>query len=937
MSDSPTVSFVPLKVGTKAGPYRIVRELGIGGMGQVFLAEDTRLDRQVALKFLSHDLAQKDDFRQRFMREAKAAAKLNHYNIVTIHDVGEALQRIYIAMEYVEGRTLRQMIDTRALSFDQSIDVFTQLCQGLKKAHSAGIIHRDLKPANIMVTAEGQVKILDFGLAKVVMSGDLTNTNAALGTVNYMSPEQAQGAEVDQRSDLFSSGILLFEMLAGVNPFVRGHMPATIHAITYEPIGDLASYTVDLPDDCQTVIDKAVGKRPEDRYQTVDEFLDDIERLNQGKKITPAVVAQPNIPRSETSSMAVLFLRNLGSQEDEYLCHGITEDLIVDISRLGPVKVLPMYKVVKYKETDLGPDEIARKLGVTMILDGSLYRSGEIIRISAQLVDISNEEILWSNRWDAGTDSLPKIKTALANGIMSALEVDSSIVRKGDIGKAATSNPEAYDLYLKGKFAFDNRKKREDVDQAQQFFNRALELEPKMIAAKVGLAEILVAESKHKAALDLLRPALEDARQRGMRADEARVSVAMGIAHNRIREYDESIERLNSAASIFAQLQDVSGEAWALSELLKPLNNTGDYDRVLGLEDHLNELAGAGAEGRWIAQGKFFLAVAVYFYRADHARATTLAEEALQLSKAHGFHYLTAQILAAVSHNYGENGKIELALAYIEEARYIAERLGDWNLLRSVGFRTSLLEMSSGAFRQFYNKADELYSLLVENHDTLGAVSHLVNRAIVCQYLGKYEEAFAHLDAAEKETKANLSGQHASAAYSNIFEIRALVNLEMGHEELALDLIQKAKNVAGEHKHGNVLASIYTSGGEIYFKLGLFQKAKEWFERGAKFALECKDLYAITICSGHLALMDYRQNPDEESIASLRRIAVTASGHIAEVPARRLLGTMLLEDAPSKSEYESGRRELMRAIGLARHMEWVPEMNRIQAVLDRNE
>jgi len=236
MSDSPTVSFVPLKVGTKAGPYRIVRELGIGGMGQVFLAEDTRLDRQVALKFLSHDLAQKDDFRQRFMREAKAAAKLNHYNIVTIHDVGEALQRIYIAMEYVEGRTLRQMIDTRALSFDQSIDVFTQLCQGLKKAHSAGIIHRDLKPANIMVTAEGQVKILDFGLAKVVMSGDLTNTNAALGTVNYMSPEQAQGAEVDQRSDLFSSGILLFEMLAGVNPFVRGHMPATIHAITYEPL-----------------------------------------------------------------------------------------------------------------------------------------------------------------------------------------------------------------------------------------------------------------------------------------------------------------------------------------------------------------------------------------------------------------------------------------------------------------------------------------------------------------------------------------------------------------------------------------------------------------------------------------------------------------------------------------------------------------------------
>ena len=932
-----TIDFLPLSAGLEIGSYRLIRELGMGGMGQVFLAEDTRLERKVALKFLTSELSRKDEFRQRFLREARSAARLNHNNIVTIHDVGEAFERAYISMEYVEGRTLRQLIDTRALTYGQKLDVFTQVCQGLKAAHDAGIVHRDLKPANIMATEDGQVKILDFGLAKGVVDENLTTAGTAMGTVNYMSPEQAQGAGMDRRSDLFSAGTVLFELLAGVNPFVRGHMPATIHAIVYEPVGFLSSYAGDLPADCQTIIDKAVAKKPSDRYQSVAEFLEDIGRLRSGTKIIPAAVAQPAVERGEMPSMAVLFLRNLGKKEDEYLCHGITEDLIVDLSRLGSVRVLPMYKIVKYKNADIGPDEIARKLNVTMILDGSLHRSGDVVRISAQLVDVSQDEILWSNRWEESADSLPKVKTALARGISSALDVDSSAVRKADVGRAETSNPEAYDLYLKGKYAFDSRKKRADVDEARRFFDRALELEPTMIAARVGLSEILIFENQNADALELLRPALEDARRHRMRADEARVRVAMGCALNRIRKEEEAIEQLESAKKIYRGLKDASGEARALSELMKPLLNLGRSEEALSQVDRLHELSDAGADGRWIAEGKFLHSVAVCHFRNDAALAKSIREEALQLAKAHSFHTLTGQILAFCAITYATSADIDTAISYLEEARYLGERLGDKNIMREVDFNASLLELESGAFRQFYMKAERLLERIQDSQDNIATVSHLTNWASAAINLGKYDEAMDLLASQEKAAEETLAGTHKTVAQIANLELRALVLSETGKTEEAINVISRARTIVSDHDLGVVSPSVFCAGGEILFGAGDWQKAGEWFETGLERSKKAEFIEGIVRCTGHLGLMRYKENPDPEALRSLRRNYEAVGSHSARVLARRLLGHALLEYGRTEQERGQGRRELLQALGLARKMEWVLEMNRIQEVLDRNE
>jgi serine/threonine protein kinase len=934
-----TITFTPLAAGTEVGAYRLIRELGLGGMGQVFLAEDSRLERQVALKFLTPELAQKDDFRQRFMREAKSAAKLNHNNIVTIHDVGEALERVFISMEYVEGRTLRQMIDTRSLPYEQAIDVFTQICHGLKKAHDAGIVHRDLKPANIMVSADGQVKILDFGLAKGIIDGHLTSTGTALGTVNYMSPEQAQGSGVDHRSDLFSAGTLFFEMLGGINPFVRGHMPATIHAIVYEPVGLLSNHAPDLPTDCQTIIDKAVGKKPTDRYQSVDDLLADIECLKAGKPITPAAVAQPSVARSETTSLAVLFLRNLGNDDDEYLCHGITEDLIVDLSRLGSVKVLPMYKVVRFKDSDLDPEEIAKQLNATMILDGSLHRSGETVRISAQLVDISDDNILWSNRWEESANSLPKIKSALANGISAALEVDSSVVRKADVGKAETSNPEAYDLYLKGKFAFESRKKKADVDRARDFFNQALKLEPTMIAAKVGLAEILADESQYDEAMKVLRLALDDSRKRRLKADEARVCTMLGSALNSsfiTENYEESIKRHREAIAIFRELKDINGEARALSELLKPLLNLARSDEALELEDRINQLTNEGADGRWIAQCKYFLSTAYYFFRNDMTTANHLCEEALQLSKANNFHVLTAKILSAFGAAYASRGDMKTAIAYLGEARYIADRLGDDHLILNVDFRTSVLEMSAGSLPRFYSKAIDLERRLREQRDEIGLASHLINWASVLYMMGKGDELEKILPKVDTAASV-LSGQHKTAAQGSALELRAVLSLQNANREQAMEQINRAKSIMEKTESASSLAQVFTSGGEIFFDSNEIELARSWFEKGLELGKKIEERWCTTISAGYLGLMAYKQKQDPEILTELRRNCESSIGHLVEVNARRLYGQAMLEHGPTDQEREQGRRELMQALGLARNMEYVVEMNRIQEVLDRHE
>src|SRR3990172_1672233 len=334
-SSSNSLSLIP---GTRVGPYEILEELGTGGMGSVFLALDARLERRLALKFVDPKSAETEDARERLVREAKAAAKLAHPNIVTVYDVGEHMGRVFLGMEYVQGHSLRNLIDTGGLSIEQALDIFGQICDGLRAAHAVNVVHRDLKPSNIIVTPEGRAKILDFGLAKTLTDPQHTQAGTLLGTVDYMSPEQTQGKVVDQRSDIFSLGIVFYELLTGINPFVRGFMPATMYAITYEQPEPLATRVHDVPAGCQVIIDKALAKEITERYQLVDAIIEDLKRVRGGQSIAPTPVSSvpPPAPAAfGTPSIAVLPFVNMSKdEENEYFADGLSEELLNVLAKI---------------------------------------------------------------------------------------------------------------------------------------------------------------------------------------------------------------------------------------------------------------------------------------------------------------------------------------------------------------------------------------------------------------------------------------------------------------------------------------------------------------------------------------------------------------------------------------------------------------------------
>jgi serine/threonine protein kinase len=364
-----TRSFRILTVGATVAHYKIISRLGAGGMGEVYLAEDTRLRRKVGLKFLSTQFATDRKLKARFTREARAAAALKHANIVIIHEVAEYEGRPYIAMEYVDGESLRDIIHHGRLNAEKSLEIMAQLCSGLLEAHNAGIVHRDIKPSNIMFDRKGSCRILDFGLAKGTGDSQNTSPGSIMGTASYMSPEQGQGLDVDHRGDIFSLGVVFYEMLTGCSPFKRANIPATISAVVHDQPERLAQY-FDCDTDCwQQIIDRMLAKTPSERYQSTDSILADLNRLKTGEKL-PQLSEVRVLAHQEVRALAVLYLRNLGSNEDEYLSYGITEDLIVDLTRIGSIRVAPMRSVLKFKDSDRELDDIARALDVSLILDG---------------------------------------------------------------------------------------------------------------------------------------------------------------------------------------------------------------------------------------------------------------------------------------------------------------------------------------------------------------------------------------------------------------------------------------------------------------------------------------------------------------------------------------------------------------------------------------
>jgi serine/threonine protein kinase/Flp pilus assembly protein TadD len=471
-------------IGETISHYKILEKLGEGGMGVVYKAEDTKLKRIVALKFLSPQAVGTEDDKTRFIQEAQAAASLNHPNICTVHEIDEYEDRSFIAMECIEGESLKAKIKSGLLRVDEAVEIAVEVAEGLQESHSKGIIHRDIKSANIMLTAAGRVKVMDFGLAKSLGRTQLTRSGTAVGTVAYMSPEQGRGDAVDHRTDIWSLGIVLYEMLTGELPFKSDYEQATIYRIINEEPPSIRSWRSDVPKKLEQIIEKALAKSTEERYESAELFAAALREL-EGRT---APKSKDDDSTREKYSIAVLPFVDMSPDKDqEYFCDGLAEELINALTHVKPLRVAARTSAFSLKGGKYHVREIGEKLRVDTVLEGSIRKAGNKLRITAQLVSAADGYHLWSEKYDRTLEDIFAIQDEISLAIVDKLKIELLGEEASRLVKRGTENLEAYDLYVRGRFFWEKR--GEGLKRAIEYFNQAIAKDPKYVAPYAGIAD----------------------------------------------------------------------------------------------------------------------------------------------------------------------------------------------------------------------------------------------------------------------------------------------------------------------------------------------------------------------------------------------------------------------------------------------------------------
>lgn len=811
--------------------YRIIAKLGAGGMGEVYKAEDPALLRTVAIKVMSKQGEHTSDASIRFLREARAASTFSHPNIVTIYEIGETGEHTYIVMEYVDGRSLRELIKTREVKPEKIVLITGQICDALAEAHSRGIIHRDIKPENILLNDRGRVKLVDFGLAKTVSNQSkgggataaesLTDSGTVMGTLSYMSPEQLRGEQLDERTDIFSFGIVLYEMITGELPFPGANSFEVAASILKDPALEIGTVPRQLPHGIKNVVARLLEKHRRDRYGSFAEVKVAIESLaheplrsSQGDlHPTIALPVQGSVHRSASmaASLAaslrsssrsvaapptilVLPLQSVGTDErSSYIGIGLAHAITTDLAKIQGLSVLSKSAGAgRIDEAGHGVRQLAQELGATILLEGEVMRAGEIIGVMARLTDAENGRVIWGSQYRGDAGDLFSIQDAVCESIAEALKLGISSDVRDEIARPPTTNIDAFEFYARGRAFLERRDVKENIDYAIQVFEEAVSLDNSFALAYAGLGEAYWQKYQityDSAWIDAAITASDHALV--LDANQAQVHISLGVIYHGTGKIESAVQAFERAV----ELQPASDDAYKW--LGRCFQQKGDIEGAI----RYFKKAIALRPGYW--ENYSLLGVCYYsFSQYGDAAEQFRRVIAMQPDNYHGYDnlggiycFLGLYEEAAVMHrraieiypngvSYANLGTDYFYLARYEEAieayRAALElNPRDDDLYRNLGDAYLRVGQEGEARRQFETARELLEKHLSVNKDDAG----VLGRYGVCQSkVGRGEEALATIDRA-----ALLEPRNTTIMYE-----RAVVYALTGHTDAAIGFLSAA-------------------------------------------------------------------------------------------------------------------------------------------------